>query len=217
MTAGSGLESAEQTLSLLSAQSGDVRERLTQQQFWLFGADIRNPAGNLLLDLGLRRCRATDSSAGSTCYVGSLGDDGIVAHLWGFGCCLTTAETDRVYLARYRALTFGISMAADLERLHTSQELNALRMPAADAQLAEHEVTLFRWFARYERMVQEQIGLDARAAVLDQYGDRRVGAAGEIPKQWERLASAAMRRSILRSGRREIACMDRNARLTKTC
>jgi hypothetical protein len=75
--------------------------------------------------------------------------------------------------------------------MHASPELNALPLPPGDRNLAEHEAALFRWFAKYERMVQARAGLDARTASLDQYGARRVGAAWEIPTRWERLASAS--------------------------
>lgn len=184
------LGSASIPVSTMSSRTrlpgGLPREQLVQQQFWLFGADIRRPEGNLLLELGFERFRAGQASQGSSCYV--LRGTEMTIHLWGFGCCLTTAAMHRVYLSRHRAAAYRISDCVVLEELHAVPELHGLcrGRPAADPL---DQAALFRWFADYERRIRASVGLSAREATLDLYGARKLASAAVIPDMWDALAT----------------------------
>lgn len=163
-----------------------LRERLVQQQFWLFGADIRHPEGNLLLELGFRRHRAAHSSPGSSCYVWCR--EALSIHLWGFGCCLTTSGMDRIYLSRHRAMTYRMSELVVLEALSSVTQLDDHCRGARPAE-PRHEAALFRWFADYERQIHARVGQRAREATLERYGSRKLGPSVAIPDMWVALAA----------------------------
>ncbi|MCO5222837.1 MAG: hypothetical protein M9947_14865 [Thermomicrobiales bacterium] len=174
----------------LDSRTRQTLERLVQQQFWLFGADIRRPAGNLLLQLGFERHRAPDPPHGSSCYV--LADPGVgIVHLWGFGCCLTSEPAGRIFLTRHRAKVHRIPDTIALEGLHSVPELHRLcHRDEDDAGLPVRQAALFRWFADYERNALDHMGLPERNAMLAQWTHRRACPVTEIPERWERMASA---------------------------
>lgn len=168
-------------------QSRLFRERLVQQQFWLFGADIRRPEGNLLLEMGFKRYRCLDPASGSSCYVcDTMG--AVSMHLWGFGCCATQASGERIYLSRHKAGVRRLPDWIELESLHTSTELDRWCDSPHDLSVCDAHEPVFDWFGRYERSVLDRVGLIQRESTLAALGPRQVCSASSIPELWDLLA-----------------------------
>lgn len=174
---------------LLTRSDQTLLEQLVQQQFWLFGADIRRPSGNLLLELGFTRYRAPDPAQGSSCYAAPE-TEGPAVHLWGFGCCLTAPDDGRIFLSRHRALVRRMPATIALEGLHSVPQLHSLCHSDPDDHLLPiQQIALFRWFEHYERLALTHIGAEEREATLTQFGRRQICSAAEIPARWDHLAT----------------------------
>lgn len=179
----------------LAPQDQTLLEQLVQQQFWLFGADIRRSTGNLLLELGFARYRAPDPTQGSSCYAAPKTDAEAV-HLWGFGCCLTSADEERIFLSRHRARARRMPATVTLECLHSVPKLHSLCRSELDDRLPLQQAALLRWFGSYERMALAQTGLAEREATLAQLAHRQVCPAAEIAARWDALAEAIVTASL---------------------
>jgi hypothetical protein len=82
----------------------EVRRRgtlLLNQQFWLWGQDIRRSDGNLLLEHGFVAERPVAGVRGSTRYQLALGGGRVVV-LWGFGFFYGDPLVGELYLGRFR-------------------------------------------------------------------------------------------------------------------
>lgn len=75
--------------------------RLLNQQFWLWGQDIRRQEGNVLLHHGFERMRPPDAVQGSRCYTLRLDPQRTVV-LWGFGLFYGDQAHGGLYLSRFR-------------------------------------------------------------------------------------------------------------------
>lgn len=91
-------------MNQFSALSRPLRERgehILDQEFWLFGQDIRRDEGNLLLQFGFSKERAPRDTPGSNTYSLVLDDDSLLT-LWGFGFSVWRSGTGRIFVPRFR-------------------------------------------------------------------------------------------------------------------
>ncbi|GIW11781.1 MAG: hypothetical protein KatS3mg061_2838 [Dehalococcoidia bacterium] len=162
---------------------------LLNQQFWCWGQDIRQPAGNLLLAFGFRRLRPPVGVLGSSCYRLSLAGGEVV--LWGWGVLWSGASTG-VFLPRRQFAPQGVrgSLAAPC---WSPEGLPPLDPPTLVSQqtlalLAE----LLDWLAGYERWVLQVAGRDYRRACAGAAPGATLTLLPEqVPTLWEQLSCAA--------------------------
>lgn len=162
---------------------------LLNQQFWLWGQDIRRPQGNLLLGHGFLKTRPPEGLRASTRYDLVL-SDGAQVVLWGFG--LFYADPDpaggALYLGRFR-LSPRLAAAAPSAGWSPAElpELAVPESPAAWSRAGTLLVPALRWIAAYEAWVRAEAGADYRRACLDRWS-RPIGSAEDVAARWLRLS-----------------------------
>jgi hypothetical protein len=130
---------------------------LMDAQCWLWGQDIRRPAGNLLLGYGLRRDR-WDEGGHATHYAGEVGDTSVV--LWSGGMVLI-AEGVTVEVPRHHLQPrLWPAPAADDDLVDPRRTHHLGDAPVVDAPpLAlddPHALRVFLWLAEYEAWVARE-------------------------------------------------------------
>lgn len=166
----------------------DQGAKLLNQQFWLWGQDVRRGEGNLLREFGFAHLRPPPGTQGSHAYF--LGEDRLA--LWGFGLVARWEDASEIYLGRFR---FEPRFRAGDRRLADTflpTQLAPLVSPRGEAEweaaLAAVAATP-RWIAAYERWVLPRAGAEYRAACLARW-KRTASAADEIAPGWDELAAA---------------------------
>lgn len=183
-----GKSAAPRALSLPAT----VRRRgtsLLNQQFWLWGQDIRCPEGNILLRHGFTRARPPDTRQGSRCYTLQL-DPGRTVVLWGFGIFYGDRAHGGLYLSR-----FGLAplLAASWDApvgVWSPSDLPALTAPTDEHDWARTRPLLtgmLRWISAYECRVLDEMGHRYRQTCLASW-PRAVCPAHEGATRWLRLA-----------------------------
>lgn len=151
-------------------------EALCDQQFWLFGSDIRRPAGNLLLQWGFERQR--QGGGRPTRYL-SEGAQRTIA-LWGFGMLWISAAPEAVFLSRDGRLLAAAVDSAPRVR-DAWQASRRLRLSGAgDPHLGAEA---FAWIAGYERWAAETAGPKHRGLAIA--GREACCDPEEIADAWE--------------------------------
>ncbi len=157
--------------------------RLLNQQCRLWGRDICRPEGNVLLERGFHRHRATDGSNASSQYTLQTAPDRLI-RLWGFGLYYGGCgeHGSGIFINRFEFEPRLASAAAD--RWHSAAELQHL--PRA----SDEESNLLRealsWIAGYERWVRLTYGVPYRQLCLIE-ARSRWSAPHRLPEAWEDL------------------------------
>jgi hypothetical protein len=175
----------------LSGQERRFADALVHQQFWCFGADIRWPDGNLLVELGCERHRPPERDSGSVTYQFQVAP-GIDLVLWGFGCCWTVESIGRVYLSRFSIVPHELDPDAELSAISLPAHLPPPKCAESRDdidRLAKLTAGLLRWFAWYEAWVIATMGLEGREAALAPWGKKIVCPATEMMTRWSELAN----------------------------
>lgn len=152
--------------------------RLVKQQFWLFGWDIRRPAGNLLMELGFQRTRNPDGAkAGSTRYHQILPGGDIVT-LWGFGLCWSSPDRGSIYVSRLKPQVLYTARSAFIPESWYAQVAHEFHKPETayeHAVVDDLTLELLAWVADYETTVLQSCGdayrREAIAAWRDPFGN----------------------------------------------
>lgn len=131
---------------------------LCEQQFWLFGFDIRRGGDNLLLRWGFERQR--QGGGGPTRYLHE--DEDRTVALWGFGLLWIGAEHS-AFLARHGRLYRSGVRAVPRVRDAWAAERRLRISGAGDPQLGADACA---WIAEYERWVLETAGREHRVLAL---------------------------------------------------
>ncbi|HWK79739.1 MAG TPA: hypothetical protein VNP95_03185 [Thermomicrobiales bacterium] len=166
-------------------------ERLIQQQFWLWGCDVRRPEGNLLALHGFAKMRPPADSRCTTSRYTAVIPGGIDLALWGFGLLARRGE-DAVFLPRLSARPRCGTCGAPLDGRWDPDDFPEFRRPASgcDHRLVQAVLAdVFRWLASYERHVLDIAGASYRAGAIAAW-KRPIGAAQELPARWAALADA---------------------------
>jgi hypothetical protein len=151
---------------------------LLHQQCWLWGQDIRNPKGNLLLRFGFERLPPPTDMDASTQYTLQL-DKTLVVRLWGFGFAYGTAA-QQIYVNRYDFRPRLLECDAD--RWDPPQDT---RLPLAPDSILLQAAA--RWISSYEQRVSREEGKQYRSTLLTKWknhDENRLSTAD----CWSRLA-----------------------------
>lgn len=176
---------------------------LLNQQFWLWGQDIRRPEGNLLLRLGFERTRPPDGVQGSRCYTVRLDAHRTVV-LWGFGIFYGDAGTGGLYLSRFSLSPLLLESAEPPVTVWTPAHLPQCTPPAnADewTRASSLLIATLRWISAYESWILKEVGSAYRHDCLAAWS-RPVCEADDTATLWLRLAQrcdATSQRAIARS------------------
>ena len=162
-------------------------QKLLNQQFWLWGQDVRH-APNLLARYGFVHYRLPPGRAGSPVYV--LGDDEIA--LWGFELLAQFAGQPPIYVNRFccepRLPCDGVTP----QDVWLPEHLGLLHVPATPAVWQASLGVLaqvLRWIITYEDWIATAAEPGYRMECLARW-PRTVCQAGEIIPAWERMANA---------------------------
>ncbi|MGN6030979.1 MAG: hypothetical protein ACTHQE_04875 [Thermomicrobiales bacterium] len=166
-------------------------ERLIQQQFWLWGCDVRRPEGNLLALQGFTKVRPpADARCATSRYTASI-PAGIELALWGFGL-LAGRGDGAVYLPRLSPRPRCGACGAPLDGRWDPDDFPEFRRPASSCDHRLVRTTLadvLRWLASYEQRVLDLAGPAYRAATIAAW-KRPIGTAQDLPDRWLALADA---------------------------
>lgn len=166
--------------------------RLLEQQFWLWGCDIRRPEGNILSQLGFEKVKApAETGLNTSQYRCPLSITCTIA-LWGFGVCVSDSSHGSVFVPRaglrprYCQSTLDTTSAwepAWFERILLG-ETNRDLVPCY------HLVgQLIDWIAWYECRVLEIAGQAHRQRSIETW-KRPVVDHAPLAQQWLQLGLA---------------------------
>ncbi len=185
--------------------TADLRrgESLLNQQFWLWGQDIRRQEDNALLRYGFTRTRPPAEIERSNCYTLRFDEHRIVA-LWGFGLFYGDRVNGGLYLSRFRLCPLLSRNWEPPVDVWTPSHLPAFTSPANAVEWASAHLLLvdaFRWVSAYESWILKEMGTAYRQDCLADW-KRPVCSAADSAAQWLRLAHLfddALSRTTLRS------------------
>jgi hypothetical protein len=166
--------------------AGEVR-LLLQHQAWLWGKDVRCPAGNRLVAGGFARIPAAVDCADSvTTY--RLNANGHSLLLWSYGVAVLAPDwRDALFLERATGEVYALSRVSFVSHLWSYDDLTEHLRPAGEETVANAPI-LMRWIGDYERSVQERIGIEARERELAEWKLAK-RLAGSLPAAWDELAA----------------------------
>lgn len=178
-------------------------EKLTDQQLWSFGYDIRRPEGNLLIETGCTRIVAPAESDCSSCYQARL-TTGEKLTLRGFGLlCEDRTESCAVFLHRD---LFEVSWLASWP---TDLPWRPQDAPSGGGvPLGEHKRAALlvqqasHWIADYEQEITRRLGTPYRELALEERGKRIACDPATISHRWRQIADDLARWPELIGGAR---------------
>jgi hypothetical protein len=163
--------------------------RLLDQQFWLWGCDVRREEGNLLVQLGFDKIKAPQASGLRTSqYACRLSIDSTIS-LWGFGLCLRHDPRGAIFIPR---AGFRPSYAAEVTGLQDAWEpawFDRMHEPASAADMAAFcQLTLaaLEWIGWYERRILEMAGVEYRQRTVAAWS-RPVCRSDAVGPCWQTL------------------------------
>lgn len=180
-----------------------VRRRgtsLLNQQFWLWGQDIRRPAGNLLLRHGFERTRPPDGVQGSRCYTLRLDAHRTVV-LWGFGIFYGDRAHGGLYLSRFGLVPLLLESGQPPVAVWTPTHLPQCALPADEDEWLRARpllIAALRWISGYESWILKEMGSAYRHDCLAAWS-HPVCTADASAALWLRLAQrcdATLQRAI---------------------
>lgn len=169
---------------------------LLNQQFWLWGRDIRRAGGNLLIDHGFAKCPPPVGLAVPSRYELTFPNDARLT-LWGFGLLYSDPSSGGLFLSRMKLTP---RLAPPLMEIWSPTNLPALEQPATrdEWERVRHGlVPALHWIAAYEQWITLNYGEVYRQQCLDGW-HRPVCQSAETATQWTKLA-AAVNQSLLRA------------------
>lgn len=178
---------------------------LLNQQFWLWGQDIRRAEGNLLIEHGFVAERPAAGVRGSTRYEVALGGGRVVV-LWGFGLFYGDPERGGLYLGRFR-LAPRLGGWDPARGVWEPSRLPRFAPPGAGddwRRTGDLLVPALAWIGRYKAWIATAFGTEYRRRCLAPW-PRPVCGAAETASHWGRLShrcGGAVRRAA-RGGRFE--------------
>lgn len=184
-----------------------VRRRgtcLLNQQFWLWGQDIRRKGGNLLLRHGFERVRPPEGVQGSRCYTLQLDENRTMA-LWGFGLFYGDPSLGGLYVSRFGLSPLLSESGEPPVAVWSPAHLTSFAQPANAREWVRVRpllIAALRWISAYESWILEEMGPAYRYDCLAGWS-RPFCAADEGAAQWLRLAhrcDASLRRESAPSG-----------------
>ncbi|MGC4106348.1 MAG: hypothetical protein QM753_08340 [Thermomicrobiales bacterium] len=166
-------------------------ERMMQQQFWLWGCDVRRPDGNLLALHGFEKQRPPEGSTCSTSRYARVVSGDIELALWGFGLLATRAGDGSVFLPRLSLRPRCAECHAALDGRWDPDDFTDLHRPSDSCDHRRVRLLLadvLRWIETYEREVLDVAGVAFRSASVAAW-KRPIGPAQDLPQHWIKLAS----------------------------
>lgn len=160
-------------------------DSLLNQQFWLWGQDIRRREDNLLLSYGFTRLRPPADIQGSNRYVLRLDDHRVVV-LWGFGFFYGLRDRGGVYISRTHLaplITPGWEPPADVWQPSDVPPYRSPEGPDDWSRISPLLVDALQWISAYESRILDELGAEYRQACLADW-KRPVCSACEIPERW---------------------------------
>jgi hypothetical protein len=163
--------------------------RLVNQQFWLFGHDVRRPEGNILLDLGFEKSRPpTESPITSSRYRCTL-TSGLTIALWGFGMYLSAHPHTGLFVSRNGLHPFVHTTGDLLATTWNPWDAGLLRSAedASDREVIEMLLPqAVAWIGDYEQTILDRYGLDYRIEALAHW-KRPCCPADALVTEWARI------------------------------
>lgn len=162
--------------------------RLLNQQFWLWGQDIRR-GDNILLRYGFQRTRPQGDVQGGRCYTTRI-DARRTVVLWGFGIFYGDEALGGLYLSRFRLDPLLGESGTPPVNVWAPANLPAFAPPVDDRDWARARLLLdetLRWISAYETWVVAEMGPEYRRRCLASWS-RPVCPAAEGSARWLRLA-----------------------------
>lgn len=156
---------------------------LLHQQCWLWGQDLRSPAGNLLVAAGLHRLDPPEAGRGGhrTRYGATL-EGGCYVVAWSGGFAFGSEDG----LLCFPRLLFQPRLLPDVQRLSAVPHFAAPPLPEGDAPSGHTALALvvpaLEWLATYEAVAVRIAGEAYRGACASEWG--------RIEREAERLAAA---------------------------
>jgi len=170
---------------LIRGQQAKAGEALLHQQLWCFGADIRRCEGNLLLEYGFDRRRASAGGVGSSAYLHTTPHGSLA--LWGWGLWYGEPETGSVFLRRY-AFRPKWHSSPHCPETHTPERLGQWTAPRFEERARTRALmaSLCDSLAAYERWVQDRAPRWRTQALRE--WDTPLVAAGSTAEAWSAWA-----------------------------
>jgi|YNPBryulayer2012_1023412.scaffolds.fasta_scaffold03686_2 hypothetical protein len=187
---------AENTCFLVPTALRNEASLLLDQQLWLFGCDVRNQSGNVLLTIGFERTPPPEGWKAATqyhrCHL-----DGSCLKLWGFGFWYSSDSILGVFVRRG---DFSPLLCRLINSIWRPEDLPPMRLPDSS-----HEISLVwrflavvcEWFADYEQFILQQYGLNYRRDCLRQWVKKTCAAAEQVPYHWRKVAHQCSLQSAL--------------------
>jgi len=166
---------------------------LMEQQFWLWGCDVRRADGNLLMTFSASKTRPPSDATCKTSRYDLAIAPGRVISLWGFGLAVADDRLGTLVLPRYGFHPRCGECGADLGGCWDPRDFTER---FAHPRTCDHERTmtlvpeLFAWIARYERDVIATAGIAYRETTIRAW-QRPVEPAIALPEAWDQLAREA--------------------------
>jgi hypothetical protein len=165
--------------------------RLLQQQFWLWGCDIRRQEGNLLSQLGFEKIKAPPESGLTTSqYNCPLSPTRSIA-LWGFGMCLGCDIGGSIFVPRSGLRPRYSATPVCTASAWEAAWFDRLPLPASPREVTGCHHLLgeaIDWIVWYEHRVLAIAGEGYRQRSIDTW-PRAVCPADQIAIRWEQLGS----------------------------
>jgi hypothetical protein len=165
---------------------------------WCLGCDVRHPAGNLLMERGLRRVRPPAGSLGATTmYAAGGGDHEARFAAWGFGLFLgCPVRGVGLLLRRHDAAGARLTAAPALAAPVWTPDALPHARPVLDGTDAAHAAALLAALARHvaahERWVAECCGAAYRTACVTErprHVRRRHRLGPDLAPAWDAAAA----------------------------
>jgi len=176
-------------VACLPAEARKPAARLLDQQFWLWGCDIRRVEGNLLTLLGFARLAAPPESGVRISQYRCVLTRSSRMSLWGFGICIDHDALGSLFLPRsgftprYARTVLDVTAAWEpgwFERTHGPA---AMEDASSCYRLVMEAVA---WIAWYEQRVLELAGARHRQRSLDAW-PKAVCGCTEIGARWNQI------------------------------
>jgi hypothetical protein len=153
----------------LSRQAKRQLSKMMGQQFWLFGYDIRQPEGNILLDLGFEKCRPPEGSHFTTSRYVLRQPDALTVALWGFGMYVSEGDPGGLYISRNGISPLVHTCGDVLGEDWDPTTCAVLHAPVSPPELELARALLIRaieWICSYEEEVARRFGPDRRREAI---------------------------------------------------
>lgn len=172
--------------------------RLLEQQFWLWGCDIRRAEGNILAHLGFEKLKAPPATGLTISqYRVPLSITSTLA-LWGFGVCLSDDLEGSVFVPRAGLRPRFRCAAICTDAAWEPTWFERMPLPCSNGEVAaSYRLTgqLIDWIAWYEGRVLEIAGPAYRQRSIEAW-KRPIANAAPLADQWRDVGVVLQRHSL---------------------